>query len=112
MKIQVDRKKWIFTGIMALMPVLMLCLILGLAELGLRLFAPQIYPVHPKDMYQLDEAVGYVLTLGYQGTLQRTSMKLYSVPMIKHCGTGPAKHRPTERGASCYWGTPSFSDLG
>jgi lysophospholipase L1-like esterase len=72
MKIQIDRKKWIFTGItITVVPLVILCFFLGLAEAGLRLFYPQVFPVHPEGMYQIDQAAGYVLTPGYQGNIKR-----------------------------------------
>jgi lysophospholipase L1-like esterase len=72
MKKKIDKRQWVFTGItIIIVPVILLSLILGIAEAGLRLFSPQIFPVHPKGMYQIDQAVGYVLTPGYQGKIQR-----------------------------------------
>ncbi len=41
------------------------------AEIGFRLFLPQVFDVHPRGMYSVDEAVGYVLTPGFDGILER-----------------------------------------
>ena len=41
------------------------------AEIGFRLFFPQVFDVHPRGMYSVDEAVGYVLTPGFNGVLER-----------------------------------------
>lgn len=40
-------------------------------EIGFRLLLPQVFDVHPRGMYSVDEAVGYVLTPGFNGTLER-----------------------------------------
>lgn len=43
-----------------------------LAEGYLRLFQPQIFPVHPQGLYTEDPDIGYVLTPGYSGELVRS----------------------------------------
>ena len=40
-------------------------------EIGLRLFSPQIFAVHPPGLYSVDPDVGYVLTPDFQGELVR-----------------------------------------
>jgi lysophospholipase L1-like esterase len=41
------------------------------AEIGFRLVFPQVFDVHPRGMYSADEAVGYALTPGFNGILER-----------------------------------------
>jgi lysophospholipase L1-like esterase len=41
------------------------------AEVGLRLFRPQIFALHPPGLYVADPAVGYVLAPGFEGKLRR-----------------------------------------
>ena len=49
---------------------LLLALLVG--ELLVRQFLPQQFPVHPRGMYVRDAAVGYALTPGFSGTVQRS----------------------------------------
>ena len=44
------------------------------AEIGFRLFLPQLL-VHPRGMYVVDEAVGYVLTPNVNGVLKRPEFR-------------------------------------
>jgi lysophospholipase L1-like esterase len=46
-----------------------------LMEGFLRLFYPQIFPVHPPGMYIEDPEIGYVLTPGYSGELERAEFR-------------------------------------
>jgi len=48
-------------------------LLLGLllAEILLRLFAPQVFPVHPPGLYVADAEAGYLPTPGFTGRLRR-----------------------------------------
>ena len=45
------------------------------AEIGFRLFLPQLFDVHPRGMYVVDEAVGYVLTPNFNGVLKRPEFR-------------------------------------
>jgi lysophospholipase L1-like esterase len=49
-----------------------LLLAILLMEAYLRLFQPQIFPIHPQGMYIEDPDIGYVLTPGYSGELVRS----------------------------------------
>lgn len=40
-------------------------------EILVRVFSPQIFEIHPRGMYTTDEDVGYALTPGFEGQLQR-----------------------------------------
>jgi hypothetical protein len=42
-----------------------------LFEILVRVFSPQIFDIHPRGMYIIDEDVGYALTPGFDGHLQR-----------------------------------------
>jgi lysophospholipase L1-like esterase len=44
---------------------------LALGEGMLRLLSPQIFPIHPPGMYEVDSDVGYVLTPGFKGSVRR-----------------------------------------
>jgi lysophospholipase L1-like esterase len=44
-------------------------------EVGLRLFRPQVFPVHPPGLYVLDPAVGYRLAPGFEGVLERSEYR-------------------------------------
>lgn len=55
-----------------------LLLALGLGEVALRRWMPQIFPVHPPGLYTTDAEIGYVLTPGFHGRLQRAE---YDVPV-------------------------------
>lgn len=46
-----------------------------LAEVALRAFAPQIFPIHPPGMYREDPQVGYILTPGFSGVLERPEFR-------------------------------------
>ncbi len=48
---------------------------LVLAELLVRVAAPQIYPVHPPGMYVEDAELGYALTPGFEGVLERSEFR-------------------------------------
>lgn len=48
---------------------------LSLAELMLRLMAPQVFPIHPPGFYVADPAVGYALTPGFSGELRRSEFR-------------------------------------
>lgn len=52
-----------------------LLLAILLMEGFLRLFQPQIFPIHPKGMYTEDPDIGYVLTPGYSGELVRSEFR-------------------------------------
>jgi len=41
------------------------------AEIGIRLFFPQVFPPHPPGLYVEDPVVGFVLTPGFEGRHQR-----------------------------------------
>lgn len=41
------------------------------AEVFLRFFMPQIFPVHPRGLYESHPEIGYVLSPGFKGRLQR-----------------------------------------
>lgn len=43
-----------------------------LAEVGIRLFVPQVFPPHPRGMYTVDPVVGFVLTPGFEGRHERS----------------------------------------
>lgn len=45
---------------------------LALAELMVRIAAPQLYPVHPPGMYVEDRQLGYALEPGFTGILERS----------------------------------------
>lgn len=45
--------------------------IIFFAEVLLRIFMPQIFPVHPRGLYQSHPQIGYVLSPGFSGRLQR-----------------------------------------
>jgi lysophospholipase L1-like esterase len=47
----------------------------GLAEVGLRILSPQIFPVHPVGMYVLDPTVGYRLAPGFEGVIERAEFR-------------------------------------
>jgi hypothetical protein len=40
-------------------------------EVLVRLFSPQVFEIHPRGMYSVDEDVGYALTPDFEGMLQR-----------------------------------------
>jgi len=41
------------------------------AEIGIRLFFPQVFPPHPPGLYTEDSLVGFVLTPGFEGRHER-----------------------------------------
>lgn len=55
--------------------ILVLVILLLLPEIFLRIFFPQVFPVHPAGMYTEDQKVGYVLTPGFSGVLQRAEFQ-------------------------------------
>jgi len=65
-----------------------------LAEVGLRLFWPQIYPVHPPGMYSETGRVVPGLTPGFSGRLQRTDFDAaFSVNSVGFRGPEPRPRR-------------------
>lgn len=46
-----------------------------LAELMVRAVAPQVYPIHPPGMYVEDPELGYALTPGFEGLLERSEFR-------------------------------------
>ena len=44
-------------------------------ELAVKLIAPRVFPVHPPGIYVADPAVGYALTPGFRGELQRSEFR-------------------------------------
>jgi lysophospholipase L1-like esterase len=63
----------IFSAVLLVVASVTLTLIA--AEIGLRLFLPQLFEVHPRGMYIVDEAVGYVLTPSFNGVLKRPEFR-------------------------------------
>lgn len=46
-----------------------------LAELLVRVVAPQLHPIHPPGMYVEDPELGYALAPGFEGLLERTEFR-------------------------------------
>jgi hypothetical protein len=45
--------------------------VLVVFEVLVRVFSPQVFEIHPRGMYSEDEDVGYALTPGFEGRLER-----------------------------------------
>src|SRR5919106_6511273 len=63
----------IFSAVLLVVASVTLTLIA--AEIGLRLFLPQLFDVHPRGMYIVDAAVGYVLMPSFNGVLKRPEFR-------------------------------------
>jgi len=81
-----------------------------LCEGVLRLFAPQIFPPHPPGAFTLDREVGYLLTPGFEGCLERAELEAcFTTGAAGLRGADPRPRRPgTVRilvlGDSMAWG--------
>ena len=63
-----------FIGNVVLMGASLLVAALG-AEILLRVMKPQIFDIHPQGMYVADPSVGYLMTPGYAGVIERSEYK-------------------------------------
>ena len=60
------------------------------AEVYLKFASPQIFDIHPRGMYVTDEAVGYVLTPGFNGILSRPEFHYrFTINQISQRGADP-----------------------
>ena len=65
-----------------------------LAEIGIRIWLPQQFPVHPAGMYSLEPATGYQLTPGFTGVLQRPEFThTIAINEDGYRGTPPAERQ-------------------
>jgi lysophospholipase L1-like esterase len=63
-----------FIGNLVLLSASLLVAALG-TEVLLRVMKPQIFDIHPQGMYVADPSVGYLMTQGYAGVIERSEYK-------------------------------------
>jgi hypothetical protein len=64
-----------------------LVLVLVVFEILVRVFSPQIFEIHPPGLYAVDEDVGYTLTPGFAGHIEREEFRSQvSVNELGHRG--------------------------